>query len=78
MATYEDLIHKAPKGKAVDFFDMTDRSEQFNEFFDNSSKNKSIEDNKIPLPTEIDPRAKEEIEWVKENMEKVFPNILAN
>ena len=77
MANYEELLKTAPKKEAADFFELDDRTEKISEFFEKNSKNKNFEGPKLPLPTEIDPKAAEELEWIKNNMETVFPNILS-
>ena len=77
MAAYEEILKTAPRKEVSEFFELDDRSEKIKEFFEKSSPNKKFEGPKLPLPTEIDPKSHEELEWIKNNMETVFPNILS-
>ena len=77
MAAYQNFLQQAPRREAAEFFELDDRSSKMKDFIQNLTKIKSLEGPKIPLPTEIDPKAKEKHEWVKNNMEIVFPNILS-
>lgn len=76
MDYFENLMRDCPRAEISSMFSMEDCSSNMEKYFANICTEKKLSEIAFVLPTEVDPNQQDTMNYINENLEKIFTNIM--